>query len=311
MKKTEPELTQLFEEQISIVFDVFKKLPNYGQTYPTFLVRPKKSHTFEKIRSVLLTLKTDIVVETFKSISPAHVISFTDESKIVILYANSQEEFDWLYDFYSYSNSIIIGKIFKQISLKYNESGLQYIQKNLRENHQSVIGTIDITKNFHKILEILELDFKEFKKGFKNLEEMFSFFIKSPYFAAKKFIESEKEQKTFILQKLEEYLILNKLENKEYKNLSFERVKSLVPEIDFDAKISSLLEYAERKKNIYDKFNGRVILDLIPGFDPKKIGPSMTEFKLSFSSKDEYVEFLINHSSEEIISKFKLLNQIA
>lgn len=311
MKKTEAELTTLFEEQVSFIFEEFKKLPNYGQLNPTFIARPRQQDTYDKIKTILSKLNSDITVGSFNSSGNAHVINFTDESRIVIIYAKTEEDFKWLYDYHSYSNSIILGKILKSAGLKYSEDGLQYIQYDLRENHKSVVGTIDITKDFSRVLEILELNDADFKRGFKTSTEFIEFVIKTPYFKPEKFINHEKEQKSIILQRLEEYLIINKVENHDAKNLTFDRVKELFGNIDFETEIAKLVAKAERKKGIIDKLNGRVILDTIPGFETKRIGIALSYFKHSFPTHEEYIDFMTEHSKEEVLVKFKEVNNIA
>lgn len=311
MKKSESELTKLFEEKISFMFDESKRLPSYGQDNPVFIVRPKQNDTYQKIQKILSELRSDIIVESFRSFGNAHVIRFDTESKIVIIYAKNEADFKWMYDFHSYSTNIIIGKILKTAGLKYSEDGLQYIQNDLRENHKVVVGTIDITKDFSKILQILELDPKVFYNGFTSINEVFLFLVSSPYFYAQKFVNYEKEQRSVILQKLEEYLILNKLESKEVKKITFEHIKEFFPEIEFDRLSAELLAKAERKKGITDKFNGRVIMQTIPGFETNKIGLSMSCFKHSFESVEKYTDFLAEHSQEEVMVRFKEVNQIA
>lgn len=310
MKKTENQLATLFEGQISFIFEEFKKLPNYGQTNPTFIARPRKSDTYDKIKSVLASLSSDIVVESFKGVGNAHVIRFNEDSKVVIIYAKDEADFKWLYNYHSYSSSIIIGKMLKSAGLKYSEDGLQYIQLNLRENHKSVVGSIDITKDFYKTLELLGLNISDYENGFSNTEGLFNFITKSQYFHPDKFINPDKEQRSIILQKLEEFLILKKFESVEFKRIDFEKVKSFFVDTDFETEISNLLIKAEKKKGIYDKLNGRVIMDSIPDFDTKKIGVSLGYFKHSFQSNEDYVEFLMEHSKEEVISKFKQINQL-
>lgn len=311
MSKTEQELSQIFEEQISFLFEETKKLPNYGQSNPTFIARPRKQDTYEKIKSTLSGLKSGIVVESFKTSGNAHIIKFKDESRIVVIYADSPEDFKWLYDYHSYSNSMIIGKMLKRIGLKYSEDGLQYVQYDLRINHQAVVGYIDITKDFSRVLNILKLDYSRFKSGFKSSNELFDFVVKSPFLKVEKFINQEKEHRQALLQKFEEYLILNNIKNENYESLEFDRIKNLFPEIDFPAKMKELLNKAKKKKEIIDKLNGRVILDSIPGFEPKRIGAAMSYFKNSFSSYEEYVEFLMEHSQEEVMHKFKEINHIS
>jgi hypothetical protein len=310
MEKDNINLVESFEQQVKFIFEDIKKLPNYGQAFPTYIAQLRAEDSADKIRQVLQDLSKDITVESTKATRTSHVIRRGDEFRIVIIYAQDSNDLKWLYDFHSYSNSIIVGKMLKKVGLKYSEDGLQYIQHDLRPNHQSIVGTLDITKNLSRVLEILELDYQEFMAGFKNTDEIFSFFVKSPYLKVEKFISTDKEQRNFTLQRFEEYLILHKIENQNPKSLEFDRIKELFPEIDFTTKISELVAKAELKQSRVDKFNGRLILDKIPGFEPKKIGISMGYFKHSFESIDAFHDFLSNHTEDEIIEKFKEVNKI-
>ncbi len=303
-------LIHIFEEQISQIFERVKRLPNYGQLTPAFIAMPRKSDTFQSIKDILFTMNSDIAIESYKSTGNAHVVKFSGDFKIVIIYAANEEHFKWLYGYHSFSVSIILGKILKKAGLKYSEDGLRYVQYDLRENHRSEVGDILITRSFKDMLEILKLDVETFDRGFSNLNELFDFLIKTPYLNVNKFVDLEKEAKSYILQQFQEYLILNKLENRHFEMLSFERIRQIFTHIDFDVEIAKLIEKAEQKKRITDKFNGRVILDTIPGFDPKNIGISMSYFKRSFSSSENFTDFLCEHTSEEIISKFKEVNQL-
>jgi hypothetical protein len=58
-----------------------------------------------------------------------------------------------------------------------------------------------------------------------------------------------------LLQKFEEYLILNKIENKNPKSLEFDRVRELFPEIDFTTKIAELIELATNFLHFTDIVN--------------------------------------------------------
>lgn len=304
-------LAQLFEERVSPLFERIQRLPNYGQSTPAFIAMPRKSDTFQSVKDILFSFSSDVVIESYKSIGNAHVVKFADDFKMVIIYATDEEHFKWLYGYHSFSVSIILGKILKRAGLKYSEDGLRYVEYDLRENHRSEVGDIVITRNFKDVLEILELDVEEFDRGFNNVTELFSFLVKTPYLNVRKFVDLEKEAKAFILQKFQEYLILNKLEDRPYEAISFDRIKEVFAHVDFDTEIAKLVEKAEEKKRLIDKFNGRVIMDLIPGFETKNIGPSIGNFKHSFKNIEEYIDFLCQHNQEEIISKFKEVNQLA
>ena len=62
---------------------------------------------------------------------------------------------------------------------------------------------------------------------------------------------------------------------------------------------------AVKKMDLINKFDGKVILEFIPDFDKKRINASMKYFKFSFGSNEDYIDFLMNHSKEQIIAKFE------
>ncbi|TXI88518.1 MAG: hypothetical protein E6Q36_05360 [Chryseobacterium sp.] len=296
------EIVNKFFEKASEKFSCMKQLPEYGGISTTYIACPRDVKTFDEMKAIMLGLSPS---GTIQSSGNLHVLNFDANTKVVIIYASDMSEFDWLYEYHSYSSSIILGKIFKRFNLKYSEKGLQYIEYSLNEHSRGEIGSIDLTRNMAVIMSILGLDYKVFQKGFKNLGEFFDFVIECPYLSTEKFISSDREYTNFTMQEFEKYLILNKINKKNALRLEIEDLKVKFPGVDFDSMISSLKERANNLKNIGDKFNGKVIMRSIPDIDKKKLGDSMRDFKFSFENKSAFEEFILNNSEEQIINQFK------
>jgi len=293
-----------FESDLLEKFSVIKKLPNYGQVNSTFIVLSSKNDAELILKGLIKDFEeTDITLENNKGVKNSHVVFFGDGIKVAIIYAQTQEEFDWFYDYHSYFSSVIFGKLFKKAFFKYNEIGLRYIQYNLVQNHKSEVGEYLITRDFKTILDIFELDYEEFKRGFDTIEDFFSFIIKTPYLKVEKFVDLEREAKNETLQKFQEYLILNKVENLNYKSFRQERIIGMFPELV--SEMAKLECKAQKKLEITNKFNGQAIMTMLPEVKPTDIGRIIGEFRSSFETKEAFKEFVAERSQEEIFSKLK------
>ena len=293
-----------FERSLLSSFDKVRKLPNYGQVNSTFIVLSSKNEAEPTIKKIVEDFQEiGVILEHNKGIKNSHNIFFGGNTKTTLIYAHSQEELEWLHDYHSYSSSVILGKLFKKAFFKYNELGLRYIQYNLIPNHKSEVGEYIVTKDFKTILDIFELDYEEFKKGFNTIEEFFAFVLKTPYIKIEKFVDLEKEARNEILQKFQEYLILNKVQNNNYKSFRQERIVSIFPELS--AEIVKLEEKAQKKLEVDNKFNGQAIMTTIPEVKPTDIGRIMGEFRDSFDSKEAFKEFISERSKDEIFNKLK------
>lgn len=297
-------LIKKFETVLFLSFDKIKKLPNYGQVNSAFIVLSPKSDAEPILKELIKNLQdSDVILEHNKGIKNSHSIFFGDNTKATIIYAQTEEELNWLYEYNSYSSYVIFGKLFKKALFKYNELGLRYIQYGFSKTHKYEIGEYLVTKDFKTILEIFELDYEEFKQGFNTIEDFFKFILKTPYIKIEKFVDLEKESRNETLQKFQEYLILNNIQNTNYKSFKKESIVSMFPELL--PEIEKLEALATKKLETVDKFNGKVLMDTIPGVNPTDIGRIMREFYTSFNSKEAFKEFIAERSREEIFDKLK------
>ncbi len=301
MEKTRLYISELLAFKSAVLFDKIKRINNLYSGNYVFVTLLKEGVTPQDVKKELILNDCTFKLKLAEN---SHLIETDDEDgNVVVFYANDEDEFEWLTDYHSYFNSIILGRIFKSAGFKLSEDGLQYQHRHSKENHQVVIGEINVTKNYKRLLEVIGLDYDEYR-AIKTEEDLFNFIIKSPNFKVSKFISDEKEFRVDILIDFERFLILNKIQ-KDYTPLTFEKVTTHFPEIDFETKIAEFVELDKRKKGVNEKFNGRVILDSIPGYDKKKLNHSMGVFKSSFGNKQAYEDFVINNTQEQIIEKFK------
>ena len=296
-------LEQDLTERLSFIFDKFKALPSYegAQKRITFAAQPRKNDTLDKLKSVIEAIKSDVVITSNFGCHSFEI----DDVHVTIIYLSEHEDFDFFYQVSSYGINSILGKIIKRANLKLSQDGLFYEEKLSVKNHQSKVGEFLISRSVEKIMNLLKLDYSRFMEGFKTQDELFAFVVKCPYLSTIEFANPTKEHKHSIYEKFQVYLIKNGLDNIKGLKLTFEIVNEFFPEVNFFDEVEKLKEMERRKKEITTKFNGREILDYFKGFDPKKIGISMTYFKLSFGNSEEYKEFVIMHSKEEVLNKFQ------
>lgn len=300
--------SQLFEQKIEPLFERFKKLPQHGQQNNSFIVVSGTEQLHVELRKILKEIDAQYSFEKFKVLSGSYIVDFGEGVKTVLIFTIA-EDFDFAYDYHSYYISAIIGKIFNKANLKYTDEGLFYVQYDLRPNHRSEVTRLKITPNFKTVLELLQLDYEEFKKGFANTDEIFAFICKSPFLKVEAFRDLEKEARMFILQAFQEYLILNKVQS-EGRKLTLEMVNEIVPEIDLFEKIKQMEKQAQDKLELVQKFDGSTIIKLMPEFDKKKIPMAYSILMRSFGSKEAFREYLRTHTQEEVFTKFKELNQL-
>lgn len=301
---------ELFEEKLKQLFKRFEKLPRVESVNNAFVASERHADTYDKIKALIVECNLSSHLTAFHVVSNTHCICFGEDKKTVVIYSPSLELFDYTYDYNSYSLPVIFGKIFHKARLKYSEDGLFYVQKDLRPNHQSKVASLKITSDFRDILQILKLDYQTFKKGFSTFDELFNYILKTPYIKTEVFADLEKEAKMYTLQRFQEYLILNKIQ-KESEKLTLKRVDEVLPGVQILEKVKEFESLAAAKMAFVDKFDGRTIMRNLPDFDKRKIAVSMSMFKQSFGSIEAYQDFINNNSEQEIIKKFKEVNQLA
>lgn len=212
-----------------------------------------------------------------------------------------------------------IGRIAHGLGLKYGQEGLWYEHYFKDQN----IGRIEISRDYRKIFEFLELSYDRWLLGFETLEDVFEYIVQSKYFDYDMFqlknlnkINRERNLKRASYMSFLEYIEANH-QDKSYdfddKELSLSRVMEAFPEAQLQLKIRKLeYEYC-KKEYIKAKFNGGEVMRRF-GLEGKELGNALNgfkEFMLEYFGGGpelaayDYEEFLLNHDSEHIYRSFE------
>lgn len=284
----------------------FYRIPHYYGDKPDFgdldiIVSSAVSNWEEKRREII----GDLGITQYKSIG--HVFSTVYQNFQVDYFVIPAEHFESTYNFFCFNDlGNLLGKICRRFNLKYGEQGLAYVFRRDDENYKK---DIILTKDFAKICQFLQVDYRKWAEGFANLEEMFEWAIASPYFSVEPYLKPSKmlenrakDRRT--IQKFIEYLHEKKI-TKTYEYLE-NRDDYLLwiienfPEADLPTKIAHEKDLEKRANLIKAKFNGKLLMQLLPQLEGKKLGEFIIEFKKSFA---DFEEFILENSQEEIEQK--------
>lgn len=248
------------------------------------------------------------------------VISFNFKDFQIDFIKIKSEDFEIANHYYSYNDlGNLIGQLAKFNHLKFGFDGLMY-------NHyvgNQKVATIEISKDIDKILTFLDLDPKQFHRGFDTIEEVFDYVVKSKYFNPyisdlepygysdagvalyrinKMNRERNTKRKTY--QAWLEYIKKFKTGEANYKfredtnkEEAINRIDKFFPEVHLKEKIAEIDNDIAKKKEIKKKFNGNVVIKLLPDL-PKEDRQFFIDAFVS--SMKNFSEYITNTSQEDI-----------
>lgn len=222
--------------------------------------------------------------------------------------------------YYSWNDAgMLIGRICHSLGLKYGPEYLRLLV--LNENDR--LCDIQLTNDPRLIFSILGLDFDTFRNGFDNYTQLFDFLSESKYFYYDIFDSSlinsasrRRDNKRNSLHLFFEYLTLNheRLKRSPRKNTQDENIE-FINKMFPDKYIYDLINEANRKlankKLVSEKWNGNIIMDLIPDLTDSKLGNAINkhkEYVKSFELDFEY--YILNNEFDKILNDFKLINEL-
>jgi hypothetical protein len=202
----------------------------------------------------------------------------------------------------------LMGKIAHKFGLKYAPEGLLYPFRNFNGR---LSQNIFISDDNYKIFEFLGFDYNRYLKGFDTLEEIFDYVINSKYFDSEMFDlknlnqkDRKRNRKRKTYNQFIEYIKVNNI-NKKYE---FKHKDEYIVDIDkffTESKLIQKLKELKIKDSINQesnkKFNGRLVMEKYPDLKGKELGNLMSNFMKSF---DNFKEYTINHTSEQIMEQF-------
>jgi len=228
--------------------------------------------------------------------------------------------------FFAYNDlGNLMGKIFHKLCLSYGFEGLRYIYR--MDGGERILGSFIVSKDSQKIFEFIGLDWAHFQKGFFNVQEIFEYIESSPYFVPESFYYENLDQKNRKRNKKRaNYALFIEYINKKYKKdesklqvgkykhgKDKDQYKQIIhdyfPEVDFNKRLKEFEEKAAYKQVIASKYNGRIIMELIPGLSGKELGKFIgdhAEFvgKAGYMSLDEIVYNAEQEDINEMILEF-------
>lgn len=212
--------------------------------------------------------------------------------------------FESTYNFLCYNDiGNLIGKIFRKFNLKYGERGLEYVFRR-EDNHY--VKDIPVSQDFEKMYAFIGLDYARWEKGFDNREEMFEWVIASPYFSVQPYqklsrsMEKRQRERATIqrfLQFLETYHIEKTYQYKENRDDYIPMIADYFPEADLITKIEAEKEREAFLKVIKAKFNGKIVMELLPHLKGKELGGFIKMFK---ESVDDFEEVIYHTTPNEV-----------
>lgn len=292
------------EDYPSALFAVKSILDKIGLSYATIdFVREKESHG-----------DLDIIVERHPDISAHDITSFLENEGFKVsqnsnsivsfllltfqvdLILIDPESVDYARNYFSWNDlGNLIGRVSKQVGLKHGHDGLYFM---LREEDR-VLKEYKLTNDYFKVLEILELDVKHFKKGFNTYIEMFEWVSASPYFNPNKFLLENLNNRNRVRDRKRVIynLFLNWLNTKEFSPPRIvddkeQFVFNLFPGLEEDCK--AVRDRAEMLKLLRAKIDVNFIIEFT-GLTGKDLGGFLTSFKSKYDEK-----YILNSTIEEL-----------
>lgn len=245
--------------------------------------------------------------------------SFDYKELQVDIITTSEEDFDTNFHYLAFNDlGNFIGRIAHGLGLKYGQEGLWYEHYFKDQN----IGRIEISRDYRKIFEFLELSYDRWLEGFVKLEDVFEYIVQSKYFDYDMFqlknlnkINRERNLKRASYMSFLEY-IENNHKDKSYifgdKTVYLKNVSEAFPEAKVELNIRKL-EYEYCKKEfIKAKFNGGEVRRMF-GLEGKDLGDALNGFKqymLDYFGGSpqlaavDYEDFLLTQTSEHIYETF-------
>lgn len=249
------------------------------------------------------SLCADLGVEETHSVR--NIFSMLYMNFQVDIFMTATKELESSANFMSYNIlGNLSGRIYHKFNLRFGEAGLFYV---LRGFNNHISKEILVTRDMEKILSFIDLSYERWKKGFDNVEQIFEYVISSKYFCSNSYSpeyynirKRANERPDFV--KFLDYIEKNKIE----KNYPFERPKEIyLDQIDayFQTNLkdahSKHLVKQERLGKIAEKFNGRIVMELLK-IEGKELGGFIGLYKNSFENETAFEDFILIATPKQI-----------
>jgi hypothetical protein len=188
-----------------------------------------------------------------------------------------------------------IGRICRRFDLKYGDRGLSYVFRRADGNYRI---DLEVTLDFARICAFLGLDHSAWAKGFGSLPEVFAWVVESPYFSVVPYFDETKSnlqpraaERTTVAR----FVAWLRAEGVDKRPVFADRasylpmVAAAFPEADLPGQIAREREAETRHRAFIEKFNGKRVMQLVPGVEGKALGELIMRIKASVPDFETWV----------------------
>jgi len=209
--------------------------------------------------------------------------------------------------YYAYNDlGNFMGRIAHKMGFKYGHAGLTYMY---RTEANYIVDDITISTDPRKIFEFLGFDYDRFEEGFDEIEDVWDYVIQSPNFSSEAFAYENLNHE-------------NRVRNRKRKSYAglVDYIQEMCPEKKFKydnkgnyilqaqkkfglrifSMIGELKQKEELIKQFRSKFNGKIIMELIP--ELKNQGKRLGEF-IKFIKNQYNTGKVVNTKNESLVDK--------
>lgn len=208
----------------------------------------------------------------------------------------------------------LIGRLSKGVfKVKHGMYGLTYEVRPL-DQQDNLLGEVELSTNYLDVLNLLELDVKQFNKGFDTYIQMFDWLTSSPYFYTDLYkfenlnnVNRVRDKKRKVYNMFLEYIDSRPDLSKDSLKLPydhFDHLKTVFPFLE--DKVNILREEFRISQAVKQKFNGRVVQE-ITKLETKELGLFMKALKEKYETKTLY-SLTPSQINQLVLDEFSLFN---
>jgi len=221
---------------------------------------------------------------------------------------SSPELFDIALHYYSYNDlNNLVGRVAHKQGLKYGHQGL-ILPVKFKDTY--LADEIELSTDPKAIYEFLGYDYERFQKGFNNLEEIFQYVTKSPFFNKEAFawenqnhINRTRNRKRPTFQQFTQWLDERpELPSFQYNEDKSEYITNALKHFNCMDKYEAVMADMKKREEAKAKFGGELVTQLT-GLEKKELGMFIATFKKQFSDTKAFEAWLLATPQEDINAK--------
>ncbi len=236
----------------------------------------------------------DLGITGVKSVG--HVYSTAYRGLQTDFFAVPAAYLDTQYDFMSFNDvGNFIGRMCRRFELKWGERGLAYVYRRASGNY---VADLELSRDFAPVCAFLGLDHARWQAGFASLEAVFDWVVASRYFSVAPYLDVRGDLARRIqvrpnVERFVAYLRERGIERRfqfEERAAYLPLVVAAFPDADLPGQIERERAAEARAVAVAGKFNGKRVMQLVPGLVGEPLGEFIRSFRASF---DDFAGWVI------------------